>query len=92
VNELPNRWHSTDDEIAEVADRFDYVLISKDADFKNSFFLRNTPKKILKISLGNLSNDQLIQTVANLVPLIRSLDQRERFLMEVDASGRAVVV
>ncbi len=90
VNDLPNRWHSTDDEIAEFADRLNCILISKDIDFKNSFFIRQSPKKLLKINLGNLSNEALIRSIVTLLPFISSLDQRPRFLIELDSTGTTI--
>ncbi len=60
VNFILDRWHSKDNDIARFADTGDMVLISKDSDFQDSHFLKNTPQKLLKISLGNLSTKQVI--------------------------------
>jgi predicted nuclease of predicted toxin-antitoxin system len=45
-------------------------LVTKDADFVASFWLRRLPPKLLLISTGNISNDELQALVApNLVRL-----------------------
>jgi predicted nuclease of predicted toxin-antitoxin system len=36
------------------------IVITKDADFVNSFILKKQPYKLLLISTGNISNDDLI--------------------------------
>jgi predicted nuclease of predicted toxin-antitoxin system len=66
VNTLPNSYYSKDAEITEFADRHGMILISKDADFKNSFLLNRTPKKLIKINLGNITNDNLIKSKARI--------------------------
>lgn len=35
--------------------------LSKDVDFKHSYILRQTPRKLIRINLGNISNTQLVQ-------------------------------
>ena len=60
VNTLPNKWFTTDNEICKYADKNNYIVITKDIDFKNSHFIQKTPKKILQIVLGNISNNELL--------------------------------
>jgi predicted nuclease of predicted toxin-antitoxin system len=84
VNDMPNRWHSTDLEIAELADQQDYILISKDVDFKNRYLVKHSPKKLIKINLGNLSNQTLIQLVTENLTFIETLNQKGGFLVEID--------
>lgn len=36
VNSLPDRWHTSDQAIARIADHQDRILITKDADFRDS--------------------------------------------------------
>jgi predicted nuclease of predicted toxin-antitoxin system len=60
VNQMPDKWHTTDKEICHFADANDFVVITKDADFRDSFFIMQSPRKLIKISLGNIANKQLI--------------------------------
>lgn len=59
VNDLPDKWFSKDDFISSFADAGGFVVISKDADFKNSHFVEGTPARLIRISLGNISNQTL---------------------------------
>ena len=36
-------------------------LLQKDVDFRNSYFINKKPKKIIRIILGNISNENLIE-------------------------------
>ena len=49
VNFILDKWFTSDTEIAKFADSNDYILISKDADFKNSYLINKLPKKLIKI-------------------------------------------
>src|SRR6266699_1706011 len=60
VNQLPDRWFTSDDAICRYADENNFILITKDADFRNSFILRKSPKKLIRITLGNIPSLDLI--------------------------------
>jgi predicted nuclease of predicted toxin-antitoxin system len=83
VNELPDKWNTRDAEICNFADDNDYVVITKDSDFRNSFFLKQSPKKIIKINLGNISNKDLIQIFETQITKISRLDNLNSFLLEI---------
>ncbi|MEX2565878.1 MAG: DUF5615 family PIN-like protein, partial [Cyclobacteriaceae bacterium] len=57
---------------------------TKDADFRNSFLIRNTPKKLVRIGLGNLSNAILIKVIADYLPTIQKLNEDGGSMMEFD--------
>ena len=65
VNQLPNKWFSSDTEIAYYVDNNDYVLITKDSDFRKSFILKKSPRKLIRFILGNISNKELISIFEN---------------------------
>jgi hypothetical protein len=48
VNDMPDRWLTKDKDICLYADQQDFTVIKKDADFKNEFLLKRSPKKIYK--------------------------------------------
>lgn len=60
TDDLPNRDETEDDEIRLLADRIGYIVITKDADFYDSYILKNSPKRLLLISTGNIKNRQLL--------------------------------
>lgn len=57
--DLPDGNHTTDVEIIRVAQDEQRIIITKDADFVQSFHLHGEPEKLLLISTGNISNADL---------------------------------
>jgi predicted nuclease of predicted toxin-antitoxin system len=85
INTILDKWFTKDAVIALFADENYYVLITKDADFRNSFLLKNSPKKLIKINLGNISNTELISIFEkNLYKMAKLADVNERFMFEID--------
>jgi predicted nuclease of predicted toxin-antitoxin system len=64
---LPDGNRTTDEQINDLADRQQRVVVSKDADFVDSHLLQGRPAKLLLVSTGNISNQDL---EALFVPLI----------------------
>lgn len=62
---MPNQNQTTDNEILDFADEYNAIVMSKDADFVDSFYLQNRPKKLLLISTGNIKNSELKQLLTN---------------------------
>jgi len=50
---------TTDNRINEISEMQRRVVITKDADFVNSFLISKRPYKLLLISTGNISNQEL---------------------------------
>ncbi|MCK5211003.1 MAG: DUF5615 family PIN-like protein [Cyclobacteriaceae bacterium] len=84
VNEILDKWHTTDLEICSYADEHNMIVITKDYDFRDSFYLNNTPKKLIKINLGNISNSQLVHLLSENLRAIQKLDKHPSFLVEID--------
>ena len=57
--DLPNGNRTTDAEINDISLRERRVVITKDADFVNSFLLDGCPYKLLIVSTGNITNADL---------------------------------
>lgn len=57
--DLPTGNRTPDSEINALSIREQYVVVTKDADFVNSFHLRHQPYKLLLVSTGNISNAEL---------------------------------
>src|ERR1051325_11750213 len=79
VNELPEKSETEDEDICRYVDSENCILITKDADFIDSYYLKQTPKKIIKINLGNIATSELIQILSEVLPLLEKVLQRERF-------------
>lgn len=70
TTDLANGNRTSDDEITAVADNEDRVVITKDRDFRDSHLLRRTPRRLLVVATGNISNDELLATFKGHLDLI----------------------
>ena len=72
---------TTDTEINEISEREQRVVITKDADFVNSFLLTNLPYKLLLISTGNITNKELsdlfVKNLSNIIAALNKYDYVE---------------
>jgi predicted nuclease of predicted toxin-antitoxin system len=60
TDNLPNREFTTDNEIRELSVIEKRIVISKDSDFLDSFYIKAIPPKLLLVSTGNIKNKALI--------------------------------
>ena len=51
TDELPNKERTTDREIKRVSLENDYIVITKDFDFLDSFLIQNKPEKLLLVTV-----------------------------------------
>ncbi len=58
--ELPLRNATTDSYIRQLSIKDERVVISKDSDFFDSFIIKNEPYKLLYLTVGNISNADLL--------------------------------
>jgi predicted nuclease of predicted toxin-antitoxin system len=84
INEVLNKWYTKDNEICSFADVNNLIVITKDSDFRDSYFVKGTPKKLIKINLGNISNAELIKILSESIASIQRLDNEISFLIEVE--------
>lgn len=68
--DLPGGNRTTDEEINNVSEREQRVVVTKDADFVNSFLLLQRPYKLLLISTGNITNAELEALIVPALPTI----------------------
>ena len=85
VNEILDKWFTADKDICHYADESDMIVITKDYDFRDSFYLKNTPKKLIKINLGNISNERLASLLAENLNAIQELNKEKSFIVEIDS-------
>lgn len=57
--DLPLGNRTPDSVISELSISEGYIVITKDADFVNSFLLHQRPHKLLLVSTGNIRNSEL---------------------------------
>lgn len=84
--DLPDGNRTTDAAILALAGRERRVVVSKDADFVQSFILQHQPEKLLLISTGNITNVDLegilLPNIASIVAAFESAD-----FVEVNRNG-----
>lgn len=83
VNQLPAKWHTSDSEICTIANQNECIVVTKDEDFRASFLLKRTPRKLIRISLGNISNDSLIELFSDHLELIEEVNENQFFFLEL---------
>ena len=92
VNNVLDKWHTSDDQISKYVDENVCILISKDQDFKNTHFLKSSPRRLVKINLGNISNRQLLEIVEKHIDRISDVaSEHNKFLIEINEGSLWVV-
>jgi len=76
TSELPNGNDTSDTEVNRISLAENRIVISKDADFYNSFTAKKEPFKLLHIKTGNIKNSKLIELFdKNLILIINELEK-----------------
>ncbi len=91
INKILDKRYTNDNDICKYADDNNFIVITKDSDFKNSFIIRKTPKKLIKINLGNISNTELIEVLLENIESIKKVAGKQYFLIEVDKNASTVI-
>jgi len=87
--DLPLRNVTPDDQIVDFCAREDRVLITKDLEFADSFFLRREPARLILVLTGNVSNKELERLFqANLPKIVAAFDFGA--LIELDRYGLTI--
>lgn len=61
TSELPNGNDTSDAEVNRISLAENRIVISKDADFYNSFTAHKEPYKLLHVRTGNMKNTRLLE-------------------------------
>jgi predicted nuclease of predicted toxin-antitoxin system len=74
---------ATDQEIWEFARAHDYVIVSKDSDFRQLAFLFGSPPKVVWLRVGNASTATVLQVILDCVEAIEAFvaSEDEAFLV-----------
>lgn len=60
TSELPDGNRSTDRQVAERADADGRVVVTKDRDFRDGHLLTRSPRRLLVVATGNITNNDLL--------------------------------
>jgi predicted nuclease of predicted toxin-antitoxin system len=89
TSDLPKGNQTSDGEIISLATAENRTVITKDEDFVNGFWLRGSPPKLLLISTGNISNENLSHLIqANLTALMAAISKHDF----VELSAAAITI
>ena len=84
--DLPSGNRTPDWRLNEISVQEQRIVVTKDADFVNSFLLSGVPYKLLLVSTGNISNKELESIFAkNLSAIVGALEIYE--LVEIDRTS-----
>jgi predicted nuclease of predicted toxin-antitoxin system len=76
--DLPKGNRTTDREIKRISVEEQRIVVTKDADFVNSFVIHSEPYKLLLVSTGNITNKALEEIFA------KNIEQIEESLVQYD--------
>ena len=86
TKELTLKNATSDTEINTISIREQRIVITKDSDFWDSFYISQEPYKLLLVTTGNISNKELeLLFVKNLDQLVHLLDQHSLIEMSRDS-------
>ena len=68
--DLPDGNRTTDRQVIDAADRDLRAVVTKDAEFVDSYILHARPARLLLLSTGNISNRELEALMVPLIPAI----------------------
>jgi predicted nuclease of predicted toxin-antitoxin system len=72
MRSFPSDWPNSSPDLVTIATAEDRIVITKDEDFVDSHLLRGLPPRLLLISTGNISNQELLKVFQARLPLIES--------------------
>jgi predicted nuclease of predicted toxin-antitoxin system len=65
TDDLPLKERTPDKKIREISEKESRIVITKDIDFLDSYYLQGVPQKLLLITTGNIRNKDLILLMEN---------------------------
>jgi len=80
TDDLPNKEYTTDNEIRAISVKENRIVITKDSDFLDSFYVNAIPPKLLLVSTGNIKNSALINIFDSNIDKIMELFSEYSFI------------
>ncbi|MCO5760982.1 MAG: hypothetical protein EOM92_17805 [Gammaproteobacteria bacterium] len=87
--DLPSGNRTADAEIMRIADREERIVVTKDEDFVQSFWLNKQPQRLLLIATGNIGNPELAQLITTALPAVVTAFATSRY---IEISHNAMIV
>ncbi|MBD2769652.1 DUF5615 family PIN-like protein [Hymenobacter sp. BT664] len=78
--DLPAANRTQDGSISQLSMAEQRIVITKDADFVNSFLLHGQPYKLLLVSTGNIGTNDLLELFRDFLPQILKLFAHHSYL------------
>jgi len=78
--DLPSGNRTTDAEIIQIADREERIVVTKDEDFVQSFWLKKQPQRLLLIATGNIGSAELAQLTCSALPAVVTAFATSRYI------------
>ena len=78
--DLPKKNKTTDSMLNDLSLEEKRILVTKDNDFIQSFFICNKPYQLLYLSTGNIKNSDLLQIFKNNINTIQNLFVTARYI------------
>lgn len=76
TRQLSEGNRTTDGAIAEIADRYGRVVVTKDRDFRDGHLLGGTPRRLLVVATGNITNAALLELFGgHLAEIVAAFDE-----------------
>jgi predicted nuclease of predicted toxin-antitoxin system len=85
-SELPNGNRTSDSVLASLADADNRIMMTKDRDFEVSHLLGDVPRRLLLVTTGNISNNDLLGLVARNMTVIEHAFESVSFVELSNAS------
>lgn len=83
INEILAQDRTEDHDISAYCNERGLILITKDEDFLDTYLIERLPNKLIKINLGNISTNKLIDIINKALPLVKELENKKSFLVEL---------
>ena len=80
TDDLPNKELTTDNEIREISVKEDRIVVTKDSDFLDSYYIKGIPPKLLLVSTGNIKNKVLFNLLESNIEKIIELFGQYTFI------------
>jgi len=80
TDDLPNKELTTDNEIREISVKEDRIVVTKDSDFLDSYYIKGIPPKLLLVSTGNIKNKVLFNLLESNIEKIIELFGQYSFI------------
>lgn len=69
----PSAQFLSDAEIRSIAIEENRIIITKDEDFSDYYWVKGTPPRVLQLTLGNIRNNDLVDLIESNLPQIVTL-------------------